>query len=122
MKRQFGILVCLLLTATLLISGCSNQTETVTEDPTAAQEQAVTEDLETLLAPYQEVMDKVNEELGSQFAIREGYESIVYDAYQDYTLEEFEAYLRESYAEINAASSADAAQSALDRQFTRSER
>lgn len=57
-------------------------------------------DLDQLLAPYQEVIDRLNKENGWRISIPEDSKQQVYDYYKDYSMEEFEQELRKEMAEI----------------------
>ncbi len=56
--------------------------------------------LEQLLAPYQEVIDRLNKENGWRISIPEDSKQQVYDYYKDYSMEEFEQEMRREMAEI----------------------
>lgn len=56
--------------------------------------------LDQLLEPYQEVIDRLNKENGWRISIPEGSKQQVYDYYKDYSMEEFEQELRREMAEI----------------------
>lgn len=58
--------------------------------------------LDELLAPYQEVLDKLNKELGTTLAIQNGAEETFYNAYKNYTLEEFENCIKQNYLDAVA--------------------
>ena len=49
------------------------------------------------ISEYQTVLDKLNDELGSALMIPEEAKETVYNAYKDYTLEEFESETRQKY-------------------------
>lgn len=54
-------------------------------------------DLDGLLAPYQEVLDRLNEENGWTLAIPEEAQEKVYNAYKDCTPEEFGERVQQEY-------------------------
>lgn len=56
----------------------------------AANAESENTPVSVLLIPYLEVIEKVNEETGSQIYIPIGKEEEVYNYYKDYSLEEFE--------------------------------
>lgn len=57
------------------------------------------------ISEYQTVLNKLNEELGSALMIPEEAKETIYNAYKDYTLEEFEEETRQKY--LDAVSSLD---------------
>lgn len=67
----------------------------------AASGKDTTEEIDTLLAPYQEVIDAVNAELSPDFLITEDKKEAVYNHYKNYTLEEFEQELRDKHAKVS---------------------
>lgn len=60
-----------------------------------------TESIDALLAPYQEVIDKVNADIEPDFCIPDDQKENVYNFYKDYTLDEFEQELRDLYADAS---------------------
>lgn len=72
------------LILSLGISGCASR-----EEP----------GIDALLAPYQEVLDRLNEENGWTLAIPEEAREKVYDAYKDCTPEEFGEQVQREYLE-----------------------
>ena len=78
--KYFLLLFMLILS--LAISGCAAK-----EEP----------DIDALLAPYQEVLDRLNEENGWTLAIPEEAQEKVYNAYKDCTPEEFGERVQQEY-------------------------
>lgn len=87
-ERTLSLLFSFIL-ASALLAGCS-------PSPEGGAEPGIDE----LLAPYQEVIDRVNEDFDYTFFIKEDKKQSFYDAYKDMPLDEFEAKLREDYEEI----------------------
>lgn len=56
--------------------------------------------LDELLIPYQEIIDKLNEENNWSLAIDENSRQKFYESYKDYSLEEFEAFLRKDMSDL----------------------
>lgn len=63
--------------------------------------------IKDLLAPYQQVIDKVNNELGSTTFIPSGDEKKVYNNIKNMTLSDFEIMLRKEYLDTLTQSSFD---------------
>ncbi len=56
--------------------------------------------LDQLLEPYQEVIDRLNKENGWHISIPENSKQQIYDYYKDYSMADFEQELRREMAEI----------------------
>lgn len=62
--------------------------------------QGNTQNIDALLAPYQEIIDKVNNDIGSSYTIPRDYAEQVYNYYKDMSLDEFEETLISEYNEF----------------------
>ncbi len=81
-KKVLFVLLSIVIVLSLSLSliGCSAE--------------KVGSDIDELLAPYQEIIDKVNSEYGTDIIIPDDEKENVYNYYKDMTLEEFEETIR----------------------------
>lgn len=84
MRKITGLLFSLLLIFSCVLVGCGDTKNEKTE-------------IDQLLAPYQEVIDKVNREVEPDFYIPEAEKENVYNYYKEMTTAEFEQRLWELY-------------------------
>lgn len=89
-------ILSLLLTAMLCI-GCSSVVFAAESD---------SESIDTQLAPYIEVINKVNAKTGAQIYVPEGKEERIYAYYKEYSLEEFEEALLNDLAQTDSPAKA----------------